>query len=149
MRGKISGLNKIFQKYGVILAYLFGSQKDSGMKYLLGQSAEIEQGSDLDIALLFQSAPSHIYRFYGNVFYDLSSLFEPFNLDIVFLHEVNSLLKFEIINGHRIFCQDEDFADEYEENIIKFASDLFFKRKMFEKDFYEAIENGYFEIELK
>jgi hypothetical protein len=28
------------------------------------------------------------------------------------------------------------------------AADLAFKRRMFEKDFYEAIHNGYFELEL-
>ena len=55
----------------------------------------------------------------------------------------------EFNKGHRTYSSDEKFADEYEENVGKFASDLSFKRKMFEKDFLEALENGYFEIELK
>ena len=90
-----------------------------------------------------------MYKLYGNLYYDLSIIFEPFNIDIVFLHEANSLLKFEIIKGPCIYTLDEKFADEYEENVMKFASDLSFKRKMFEEYFLEALENGYFEIELK
>jgi len=149
MDNRISNLNKILQKHAVILSYLFGSQKDNGMKYLHGQKIEIDRNSDLDIGILLETPPPHLYRFYGNLYYDLSMLFEPFNVDIVFLHEINSIFKFEIINGHRIYALDEKFADDYEENVMKLASDLFFKRKMFEKDFYEALENGYFEIELK
>lgn len=149
MANKISRLKKLFKKYEVILAYLFGSQKDSGLKYLKEQEVTIEETSDLDIGILLKKLPVNMYRLYGNLYYDLSSIFESFNIDIVFLDEVNSLLKFEIIKGHNIYTSDEKFADEYEENIVKFASDLSFKRKMFEKDFLEALRNGYFEIELK
>jgi len=149
MANKISRLNKLFKKYEVILAYLFGSQKDSGLKYIKEQEVTIEEASDLDIGILLKNLPVNMYKLYGNLYYDLSIIFEPFNIDIVFLHEVNSLLKFEIIKGPRIYTLDEKFADEYEENVMKFASDLSFKRKMFEEDFLEALENGYFEIELK
>jgi len=149
MESKITYLNNVFKKYNIVLAYLFGSQKDSGMKYLLDQSVEIEETSDLDIGILLETPPLHLYKFYGNLYYDLSAIFEPFIIDIILLHEVNYLLKYEIIKGNRIYVLDEEFADEYEEKITKFASDLSFKRKMFEKDFYEALENGYFEIELE
>lgn len=149
MDNKISCLCRVFEKHNVLSAYLFGSQKDSGMKYLYGQRAKTEETSDLDVGILLKTPPPRLYKFYGDLYYDLSALFEPFNVDIVFLHEVNSLLKYEIIAGHRVYALDEEFADEYEENVMKFASDLSFKRKMFEKDFYEALENGYFEIELK
>jgi hypothetical protein len=70
------------------------------------------------------------------------------DLDIVFLNEVHSLLRYEIIKGKRIYARDEVFADDYEEKTIAIAADLAFKRRMFEKDFYEAIHNGYFELEL-
>ncbi len=149
MESKITYLNNVFKKYNIVLAYLFGSQKDSGMKYLLDQSVEIEETSDLDIGILLETPPLHLYKFYGNLYYDLSAIFEPFIIDIILLHEVNYLLKYEIIKGSRIYVLDEEFVDEYEEKITKFASDLSFKRKMFEKDFYEALENGYFEIELE
>jgi len=90
-----------------------------------------------------------MYKLHGDLYFNLSTIFEPFNIDIVFFHEVSYLLKFDIIKGRRIYTLDEEFADEYEESVMRFASDLSFKRKMFEKDFLEALENGYFEIELK
>jgi len=146
---KINRLARVFKKNEILLAYLFGSQKEAGLKYLNGKKTTIEETSDLDIGILLKTPPVDMYKFYGNLYYDLSTIFEPFKADIVLLHEVNFLLKFEIIKGHRIYTSNEKFADEYEEHVMKFASDLYFKRKMFEKDFLEALKNGYFEIELK
>ncbi len=149
MADKINKLNKLCKKYRIVLAYLFGTQQDAGFKYLQGQMIGIEKTSDLDIGLLVKSPPDRMYEFYGNLYLDLSKLFEPFNVDIIFLHEVDALFKYEIVCGRRIYASDERIADEYEENIQKTASDLSLKRKIFEKDFYESIENGYFEIKLE
>lgn len=149
MIDKTDKLNRLFKKYKIILAYLFGSQKDSALKYLSGHKGAVEKTSDLDIGILLETHPVNMYRLYGDLYYDLSTIFEPYNIDVVLLHEVNFLLKFEIIKGHCIYTSNEKFADEYEEKVVKFASDLSFKRRMFEKDFLEALENGYFEIELK
>ena len=131
------------------MAYIFGSQQEEGMKFLKGLKSAPDDVSDLDVGLLPKKPPQHMYEYYGGLYYDLSSVFEPFKIDILFLHEVHSLLKFEVIKRHRIYASDENFASDYEEAVLKTASDLAFKRKEFEKDFFEAIEHGYFEIELK
>ncbi len=68
--------------------------------------------------------------------------FEPFNIDIVILNEVDYLMKFEIIKGYRIYAEDEKNADDYEEIVMKFAEDVAFKQKMFEKDFLERLKDG-------
>lgn len=65
------------------------------------------------------------------------------------MHEQDSLFQYEIIKGVRIYAKDEDFADEYEELVMKKASDLSFKQKEFIKDVLEAIEDGYFQFEYK
>jgi predicted nucleotidyltransferase len=149
MTDKMNKLKSLCKKHRILLVYLFGTQQDAGLHYLQGQKVVTEKTSDLDVGLLVESPPDSMYEFFGNLYLDLSRLFKPFNVDIVFLHEMDALFKFEIVCGRRIFASDERQADEYEENIQKIASDLSFKRKMFEKDFYESIENGYFEIELK
>lgn len=87
-----------------------------------------------------------MYESYGNLYLELSRVFGPFHIDIVLLHEVHSLLKFEIISGYRIYAEHELFADDYEDLVVKFASDLEVKRRMFEPDFVEAIQDGHFEI---
>lgn len=146
---KISRLNRLCKKHKVLLIYLFGSQKDAGLKYLNEQNVHIEKTSDLDIGILLESPPVNMYKLHGDLYLNLSAIFESFNIDIVFFHEASYLLKFDIIKGYRIYILDEEFVDEYEESVMKFASDLSFKRKMFEEDFLEALKNGYFEIELK
>jgi len=140
-------LQAIFKKNGVLLAYLFGSNQDIGRRYLDGSSCEPRKPSDLDVGLLIAPSSATMYESYGNLYLELSRGLAPFHIDIVFLHEVHSLLKFEIISGCRIYAEDEQFADDYEDLVVKFASDLAVKRRMFETDFIKAIEDGHFEIE--
>jgi len=110
-------------------------------------SYEAQESSDLDVGLLIAPSSETMYDTYGNLYLELSRVFAPFHLDIVLLHEVHSLLKFEMISGYRIYAEDEQFADDYEDLVVKFASDLAVKRRMFESDFVKAIEDGHFEIE--
>jgi len=141
-------LKQIFKSHNVVLAYLFGSQKDIGLKYIKGGDTRIKQFSDLDIGVLLEAIPQDMYKTCGNLSLDLSNIFKPFNIDISFLHEISYLLKYDVISGHRIYTADDVFADEYEEKVVKMASDLAFKRSQFEKDFLEALEDGHFEIKL-
>ena len=147
MKTRADKLRTAFKKNGVVLAYLFGSNQDIGRRFLEGSSEVVGETSDLDIGLLITPSSQTMYENYGNLFLELSRIFAPFEVDLVLLHEVHSLLKFEIIRGHRIYADDEPFADSYEELVMKFASDLDVKRRLFEPDFIKAIEDGYFEIE--
>ena len=149
--GQSSALRKlrsIFQKRGILLAYLFGSQQEKGIKFLAGKRCRPDSVSDLDIGLLLESRPKDMFEFYGSLYIELSHVFAPFPIDIVFLNEANPLLRYDIISGTRVHARDETFADDYEERVIKIAADLAFKRRMFEEDFYEGIRDGHFEIEL-
>jgi predicted nucleotidyltransferase len=137
---------EIFQKRGVLAAYLFGSQKEAGSAYLDDQAVRVDEKSDLDIGIVAEEPPAHMYEYFGNLYADLAGLFEPFKLDIVFFHEVHALLKYDMICGHRIFSADERRTDDYEETVMKTAEDLAFKRRQFEQDFSEAITNGHFEL---
>ena len=147
MKTRQDELRAVLKKNGVVLAYLFGSNQDIGKRFLEGPSDEAGETSDLDVGLLITPSSQTTYESYGNLYLELSRIFAPFKVDLVLLHEVHSLLKFEIISGHRIYAKDEQFADDYEDLIAKFASDLAVKRRMFEPDFIKAIEDGYFEIE--
>lgn len=139
-------LPEIFKKYGVKIAYLFGSQKEKGLLFLEGKSVTTEKGSDLDIGVVFESLPENKIEVYGELYADLTEFFEPFNIDLVFLQETSPLFQYEAIKGELIYFDDEIFVDEYEEGIMKKASDLSFKKVEFEKDFFEAVRDGYFEI---
>ncbi len=63
------------------------------------------------------------------------------------MHEVSTLFQYEIINGVRIYEKDELLADEFEEGVMKSAEDLLYKKRIFNSEIMEAIEDGYFEFE--
>ncbi|MBI3600749.1 MAG: nucleotidyltransferase domain-containing protein [Nitrospinae bacterium] len=139
-------LSELLKSHNVKIAYIFGSQRESGIAFLNDRNFTIDERADLDIGVVFEKLPQDIYEAYGELYADLSLLFEPFNVDLVFLQETDMLFQFEAIKGELIYCEDEDFLDEYEEMVMKMASDLSFKKAEFEKDFLEAIKDGYFEI---
>lgn len=145
----IEKLVEIFKKYGVDIVYLFGSQKDEGMRFLRGEEVKPDINSDLDIGIHVKEMSKNMFDFYGGLYSELSSIFEPFDIDIALLNEVDYIMKYEIISGYRIYAEDEDFADEYEEMVMKFAEDISFKQRLFENDFLEALKDGYFKIEPK
>jgi len=136
----------IFRKHEVILAYLFGSQKEAGISFLEGVATRIDDEVDLDIGVVFKTFPEDAFEAYGELYANLSLFFEPFTVDLVFLQETDALFQYEAITGELVFSDDELYLEEYEEQVMKRASDLSFKKNEFEKDFLEAVKDGYFEI---
>ncbi len=108
-----------------------------------------EDISDLDLAVSFKSIPSDPMKIYGVLYKELSEVFEPFSIDLVFMHEVDTLFQYEIIKGIRIFEKAESLADEVEEMIMKRAEDLAFKKRIMNREILEAIEDGYIEFEYR
>lgn len=144
---KESDIPSVAKRYGIVLIYLFGSQADNGKRYLEGEDVMPDAFSDLDVACAFENPPAETIGTYGILYKEISQIFEPFNIDLVFMHEVNTLLQHEIIKGVRIYTKDEFYADEFEESIMKRAEDLLFKKRILDNEIMEAIENGYFEFE--
>ena len=139
-------IRTIAEKFGIILIYLFGSQADKGKRYLEGREVSSDLFSDLDVAVAFKKPPIGAMKVYGSLYKEIAELFGPFGIDLLFMHEVNSLFQYEIIKGVRIYERDESMADEFEETIMKRAEDLTFKKRIFDKETMEAMENGYFEF---
>ena len=139
-------LINILRQHGVKAAYIFGSQKDAGIAFLKEIAPRINGKADLDIGVIFEKLPEDVFTVYGEMYADLSLFFEPFRVDLVFLQETAILFQYEAILGEIVYCDDESFLEAYEERVLKMASDLSFKKNDFERDFLEAIKDGYFEI---
>ena len=140
-------LNKVAERFECSLIYLFGSQAELGRRYFEGEKVQLDPFSDLDVVVAFTHPPKKSFEVYGQLFREFSEIFEPFRVDLVFMHEVHTLIQYEIIKGVRIFAQDEFIADEIEERIMKRAEDLSFKKMIFDQEVMEAMECGYFEFE--
>lgn len=142
-----SDIRKVADLYGCMLIYLFGSQALPGKQYLEGKDVGPSPFSDLDVAVTFHEPPREPLDIYGKLYKELSEIFEPFSVDLVFMHELNPLIQFEIIKGLLIYEKDEDMTYEFEERVMKQAGDLYFKKGSLDDDIMEAIEHGYIEFE--
>jgi len=143
-------IDEICKKYNIALCYLFGSQQKQGKAILEGRYAEVvDTESDTDFAVMFMMPPENPLETYASLSLDLQELVSPFRADLLFLHEVDHLIQLEAIKGINIYSIDNQFRENYEENVMMFASDELEIFRLNEKDLFEAIENGYFEFDYK
>lgn len=145
--GKYGRIHAVAEKYGLSMIYLFGSQAIQGNRYLEGIDTIPDKTSDLDIAVAFRNLPTSLMETYGHLYRDMEEIFNPFDIDLVFLHEVDILMQYEIIKGVKIYEADEFLTDQFEEKIMKQAGDLIYKKRIMDREIMEAVENGYFQFE--
>jgi len=147
MSAAFDQIQAVTKTYGLSLIYLFGSQSTLGRQYLNGLDVVPDGLSDLDIAVAFRNPPTLPMQTYGHLYRDMGEIFDPFDIDLIFVHDVDILLQYEIIKGVRIYEINEFFADQFEEKIMKLAGDLIFKKRIMDHEIMEAIEDGYFQFE--
>jgi predicted nucleotidyltransferase len=140
-------LRIIAEQFDCGLIYFFGSQAEEGRRYLAGEDVKPDLNSDLDVALALRNPPPLTISIYGEIYKEISEILEPFSIDLVFIHELDTLFQYEVIKGVRVYEKDERFADEFEEGVMKRAADLTFKKRMMDHEIMEAMKNGYFEFE--
>jgi predicted nucleotidyltransferase len=146
----VGKIKYICEKYNIALCYIFGSQADKGKALMDDEKIELtDPESDIDFAILFKKPPQNSLKTYAELSLEFQELVSPFKADLLFLHEVDHLLQLEVINGICIYSIKDKFREEYEEKVLMFASDELQIFKLNEKDLFEAIENGYFELEYK
>ncbi|MBT8363880.1 MAG: nucleotidyltransferase domain-containing protein [Deltaproteobacteria bacterium] len=143
-------LEKICKKHNISLCYLFGSLQQVGKALLEGNPVEYKDSeSDIDFAVLFLEPPENSLVSYATLSMELQDLVSPFNADLLFLHEVDHLIQLEAVKGIKLYSLNETLRETYEDKVMMFASDETEIFKLNEKDFFEAIEYGYFEFEYQ
>ena len=146
----MSRLEKICKKHKIALCYLFGSLQQAGKALLEGNPVEyVDAESDIDFAVLFLETPDSGLESYANLSMELQDLVSPFKADLLFLYFFDHLIQLEAIKGINIYSLNETYRETYEEKIMMFASDEIEIFKLNEKDFFEAIDHGYFEFEYQ
>lgn len=144
-----SSVQDLARKFDCVLIYLFGSQAERGKRFLEGEAISPDAYSDLDVAVAFRSLPTETIKIYGEIYKEISEIFGPFDIDLIFIQEMGPLFQYEIIKGVRIYEGDERIAEEFEEGVMKKAEDLIFKKRILDREIMEAIEDGYFEFEYR
>ena len=143
-------IEEICKKHNLSLCYIFGSQKEEGKALLEGKQVKmVDTESDIDFAVMFIKPPENPLDAYASLSLDLQDIVYPFKADLLFLHEVDHLIQLEAIKGINIYSINDEFREAYEEKVMMLASDELEIFKLNERDFFEAIDDGYFEFEYK
>jgi predicted nucleotidyltransferase len=79
---------------GLVAAWAFGSSQDG----------HVGPGSDIDIAVLFESPPSLEMQI--ALLAKLQDALHFEDIDLVVLNDANPILRFEAISGRPLFCRD-------------------------------------------
>jgi predicted nucleotidyltransferase len=92
-------LQQLFSTYGVVLAYLFGSQAE-------GKAGPL---SDVDIAVLLGQQVDHEQWFQVqlDLMGELMDLFHRNDVDVVILNQATPLLAFQIVRYGKIIYEDK------------------------------------------
>lgn len=136
-------LIKICKDYRILAVYIFGSMAKDGIALLESKKPrEIDPLADVDVGIIFFERPldpKERIEIYGRLHSELSEVFSPFILDLIFLQDVGVILQFEAINGKVVYSFDDDKRLDYEEHIIKFYQDWKPDYDEYTKEVLEAI----------
>jgi len=107
----INRFNKICKDYDILAVYIFGSMSKEGIAILNGKKPKkIDSLADIDLGIVFfkkQLNPNKRIKVYSGLYLELSDIFSPFTLDLVFLQETGIIIQFEAINGILAFAKDK------------------------------------------
>lgn len=134
-------LARVAEKFGLSLIYLFGSQVETGLKLLRGESPEIvDPLADIDVGVVFKDglpSPSERPQAYAEIYNELVDLFAPHPLDLCFLEENHSVFQSSVFWGACIYAISDDVRLGYEEMVARRAADF---RPVLERYLDEILE---------
>lgn len=126
---------KIFQKFGVKIAYLFGSRAKNF------SASE----SDLDIGILFKEDGSDLFNKSQYLGVELQKFF-PAEVDVRVLNDAPSLFKYEVISSNLLlYCENENERIEFEVRSIKEYIDDQHMRDIYTRAVIDKISRGVFQ----
>ena len=113
----------------VVAVWVFGS----------AQEGLVKPGSDVDIAILFESQPSLEDQL--DLLTQLQKRLQVEDIDLVVLNEANPILCFEAVSGRLLFCRDANrraefvslVAREYEDAMALWQRGLEYRQEMTNK----------------
>jgi predicted nucleotidyltransferase len=126
-------LRQLFATYGVVLAYLFGSQAE-------GKAGPI---SDVDIAVLLgpQVDREQWFQVQLDLIGELTSLFHRNDVDVVILNEATPVLAYEVVRSGRVLCEAEPGTRvDYEVTALRRYADTKPLRRLQDRRLLERVE---------
>lgn len=143
--GRREELRRICEESRILAVYIFGSMTSEGVSLLDNKKpGNVDPLADIDVGVVFLqpvSDPKERVKSYRKLYSDLSDLFSPLPLDLVFLQETGVIIQFEAINGQIVYSHDDDKRTDYEEKVIKFYQDWKPVYDQYTKEVLDAIRS--------
>lgn len=116
---------RIAEKYRLTAIYAFGSRAKEVSNLICEASDTLARSDkDVDIAVLPDDQVVLRARAKVEIMLVLEELFGVSRVDLLILPEADPFLAANAIRGERIYCRDDDLADEYELFVLRRAGDL-------------------------
>lgn len=99
------------KKLNIDVCYLFGSQADG----------TAHPGSDIDLAVAFKDYNEKKYNLSTEISIqqEFEEILQPCKVDLLLIQRVPVNLRFQMINGIVLFCSDDDFRTDLEEDTVR------------------------------
>lgn len=138
---KTDHIRSICKHHRVGLLYLFGSKNTTALTILKDGLVEISDpmtDADVGVVFLFDlfEHTKH-YLLYSTLYNQLEDLFNPFQLDLVFLQECHSVFQFEAIKGICVYKKSQEIQDQFEMNVLRRLPDFKYVLEQYEKEILE------------
>ena len=118
-------LAEMAKRYRITAIYAFGSRSlDLVALVEEGKEPTALEESDIDVGVLPIAGESLVPREKVELTLELEDLFHTGRIDLVVLPEADPFLAVNIIRGERLYCNNDDRADEYELYVLRRAGDL-------------------------
>ena len=128
-------ITQLCEKFGIEILYAFGSRAREVCAAVEGD-ADLEESSlsDVDMAMKLLPDRKMSVREKVELAMAFEDLFDVGKVDLVLLSEADPFLAVNIIRGERLYCVEEDGADEYDLYVLRRAGDLaHFERERIER----------------
>ena len=141
---KIKAIKSVCKQNRIDLLFLFGSQAESGFKYLNGKEVTPDRLGDLDIGIYVErNKIEDTYKklqYYGYILSELQEIIPVFEIDLILLNEVSVFILCEAFKGINLYEKSHTIYTDVLEYGVKMASDLYIPRKMYYDDVLKEIQ---------
>ena len=115
-------LTKFAERHKLQLVIIFGSRANS--------KGNPREDSDLDIAFISSEKSQNDTYYYGNLFNDLSDIFQEYNVDLLDLKNADDFVKYEIYNNSQLILGSQFDYCEFRAKAYRMYEDSYDLRKL-------------------
>lgn len=134
---KLKKIRPVFERHGILAAYLFGSRADG--------SAHPNSDYDFGILVMPFDREKHNLAYATRLGLEMEDAADLNRADVVLLNTASIMMRFEIMKrGRLIYCRDHELRTDFEDVVIRDYLDFKPFLDQYYREVREAIREGDF-----